>query len=143
MKRRLLWLTVFLLAAVGATAGLTAEEKKTQDGLAATAEQEESTLPEPAREGGYFQRGGTDIGRGYGHAGKELGHGAAGFGRNFAKREFGEAGRSFGHGAAGFGKGVGIGTARGFKNFGLAFRNLGKKIDGAASDDEKDKQQSD
>lgn len=125
MKRALTTLAVLLLAVLAAGA---AEPK------------DKNKLPAPARAGGYFQRGGADIGRGYGYGGQELGRGAGGFGKNLAGGEFGESGRSFGRGAAEFGKGVGIGTARGFKNFGLAFRHWGKKVDRSASDDQSDQQ---
>ena len=132
--RRFGWLAVTLVAVVALAASLPAQEQKTDETQAA--KQEKSKLPEAAREGGHLQRGGTDIGRGYTHGGKELGRGSAGFGRNLAHGEFGEAGRSMGRGGAGFGKGVGVGTGRGFKNFGLALRNLGKKADRSVSDDQ-------
>ena len=82
----------------------------------------------------HLEKGGKEIGKGYGQGGSEMGCGAAGFGKNVATGKFGDAGRSLGRGSAGFGKGVGLGTARGFKHFGLAFRNLGRKIDRAVSD---------
>lgn len=88
---------------------------------------------QPAVRGGHLQQGGAEIGRGYGQGGQEMGRGAAGFGENAFRGQFGEAGRSLGAGGAGFGKGVGVGTARGFKKFGLAFRNLGRKLDRAVS----------
>jgi len=84
---------------------------------------------------GYLKQGGTDIGHHFGGGGKALGGGAAGFGRNLAQGQFGAAGSSLGRGAGGFGQGVGAGTARGFKNFGLAFRNLGRKFDRFASEE--------
>ena len=142
--RRFGWLAVTLVAILALAASLPAQEQKTDETQAA--KQEKSKLPEAAREGGHLQRGGTDIGRGYTHGGKELGRGSAGFGRNLAHGEFGEAGRSMGRGGAGFGKGVGVGTGRGFKNFGLALRNLGKKADRSVSDDQgtsKDEKKSD
>ena len=142
--KRLIWLTAALASVLALGASLPAQEQKTEETQAA--KQEKSKLPEPAREGGYLQRGGADIGRGYAHGGKELGRGSAGFGRNLAHGEFGEAGRSMGRGGAGFGKGVGVGTGRGFKNFGLALRNLGKKADRSVSDDQgtsKDEKKSD
>ena len=138
MRRPLVWLVILLLAGLG-TAGTRAATTTESKKEPSSAEQKKSTLPETAREGGYFQRGGTDIGRGYAHGGRELGRGTTGFGKELAKGQFGEAGRSFGRGTAGFGKGVGVGTARGFKNFGLAFRNLGKKVDRTASDDQDEK----
>lgn len=137
MRKVLAGLAVLLLAALTA-----APQDKPKEEPSATAVRQESKLPEPAREGGYFQRGGADLGRGYGHGGAELGRGAAGFGKNLGHGEFGEAGRSMGRGAAGFGKGVGVGTARGFKNFALAFRNWGKKIDRSASDKSQSEAQS-
>ena len=85
--------------------------------------------------GGQLEQGGKEIGRHYGEGGRELGEGAAGFGKGAAQGKFSEAGKSIGSGAAGFGKSVGVGTARGFKHFGLAVRNLGRKIDRGVSDD--------
>ena len=142
--RRFGWLAVTLVAILALAASLPAQEQKTDETQAA--KPEKSKLPEPAREGGYLQRGGADIGRGYAHGGKELGRGTAGFGRNLVHGEFSDAGRSMGRGGAGFGKGVGVGTGRGFKNFGLALRNLGKKVDRSVSDDQgtsKDEKKSD
>ena len=86
--------------------------------------------------GGQLEQGGAELGQGYGQGGRELGRGAAGFGRNLARADFGAAGRSLGSGSAGFGKGVATGTARGFKHFGLAVRNVGEKIDRWASDEQ-------
>lgn len=134
MTRRLVWLTSLALAALLAAAALPAQEKKTEESAPAAAA---TKLPEPAREGGHLQRGGADLGRGYGYAGQEIGRGTAGFGRNLVSGNFTDAGRSMGRGGAEFGKGVGVGTGRGFKNFGLAFRNLGRKIDRSVSDDQK------
>lgn len=94
-------------------------------------------MPAPAREGGYFQRGGTDIGRGYGAAGRELGRGTAGVGRSFGQGDFAEAVRSLGRGFGEFGRAVGVSTGQGFKNFGQAFLGLGKKLDQAASEPSK------
>jgi len=142
--RRFIWLTGALACVLALTASVPAQEQKPEETQAA--KQEKSKLPEPAREGGHLQRGGADIGRGYAHAGKELGRGTASFGRNLAHGEFGDAGRSMGRGGAEFGKGVGVGTGRGFKNFGLALRNLGKKVDRSVSDDQstsKDEKKSD
>lgn len=138
MKRPLVWPVIVLLAGL-AGAGTRAATDTQSKNETSSAEQKKSTLPEPACEGGYFQRGGTDIGRGYAQGGREFGRGTTGFGKNLAKGQVGEAGRAFGRGSAGFGKRVGVGTARGFKNFGLAFRNLGKKVDRTASDDQDDK----
>lgn len=137
MKPLLAGLTILLLTGLAATA----EEarKPANEESAKAGVSPEPTLPDPAGKGGYFQRGGADIGRGYGYGAKKLARGTAGFGKNFARFDFDEAGRSFGRGAAGFGKGVGIGTARGFKNFGLAFRSWGKKIDPAPDDGEADR----
>lgn len=140
MKRELGWLTVISLA-VMVGAGVAAAEKKPSQGGSATMPASSSPAsPEPAREGGYFQRGGADIARGYGQAGRQLGEGTAEFGKNFAQGDVGEAGRSFGRGAAGFGKNIGTGTARGFRNFASGLRNLGKKIDRSLSDDQNKKQ---
>ncbi len=141
--RRLIWLTAALASVLALGASLPAQEQKSEEAQAA--KQEKSKLPEPARDGGYLKRGGADIGRGYAHAGRGIAGGAAGFGRNMAHGEFGEAGREMGRGGAEFGKGVGVGTGRGFKNFGLAFRNLGRKIDrsvGGDQDAPKDDKQS-
>ena len=132
--RRLIWLTAALASVLALGASLPAQEQKTEETQAA--KQEKSKLPEPAREGGYLKRGGSDIGRGYAHAGRGIAGGTAGFGRNMAHGEFGEAGREMGRGGAEFGKGVGVGTGRGFKNFGLAFRNLGRKIDRSVGGDQ-------
>lgn len=86
--------------------------------------------------GGQLEQGGAEIGRHYGEGGQELGKGSAGFGKGVAQGKFSEAGKSIGSGSAGFGKNVGTGTARGFKRFGLAFRNVGKRIDRWASNDQ-------
>jgi hypothetical protein len=134
MKR--LTICVLLLLLAGFTAAMVAAERAyaTNDS-SKPAEARQSTVPEPATSQGSFERGGTDIGRGYSYAGNKLAQGSASFGKNLVEREFGEAGRSFGYGAGEFGKGVGIGTARGFKNFGLGFRDLGKKIDRSLTGD--------
>lgn len=84
---------------------------------------------------GHLERGGKAIGNGYGHAGKEFGLGTADFATSTAKADFGDAGKAMGRGGAEFGKGIGKGTAKGFKHFGLAFVTLGKKIDHAVSND--------
>lgn len=128
-------LAVALLGVVVAVAGAE-KPQDTEEDTATAAKKQETTLPEPAPEGGHLERGGKDIGRGFGHGGGELGRGTAGFGKNVVQGKFGQAGSSIGRGAAEFGKGVGGGTARGFKSIGRAFRNLGKKIDRAVSDDE-------
>jgi hypothetical protein len=132
MKRPLNLLTILLtLSLAGA---VSAQEQK----YAPSAGQSQaSTLPVPAGEGGYFERGGADIGRGYGYGGRELGRNTAEFGRQFGRGEMGTAWRAFGRGFGEFGRGVGVGTGRAFKNFGLAFRNWGRKIDPSASDDQK------
>lgn len=135
MKRALIGVSILLVAGLSA-ATVTATEKEEARGDNAATQKQSSRLPEPAREGGDLEQGGTDIGRGSGHGGRELGQGTAGFGKNAVQGKFGQASRSMGHGAAEFGKGVGIGMARGFRSFGRAFRNLGKKIDGSVSDDE-------
>jgi hypothetical protein len=128
MKRVIIGLGVFLLAILTVAAAVTAAEKSQE------AEAEPTATAESSNSGGHLEEGGKDIGNGYGHAGRELGVGTAGFGKNLVQGKFGEAGGSMGHGAAEFGKGVGTGTGRGFKKFGLAFRNLGKKIDDAVTD---------
>jgi hypothetical protein len=43
-----------------------------------------------------------------------------------------------GKGAGGLGKGVGKGTAVGFKNFGKGFGGLGKKVDRGANNNQKE-----
>ena len=134
MKR--LTICVLLLLLAGFTAAMVASERAyTTNDSSRPAEARRSTVPEPASSLGPFERGATDMGRGYGYAGSKLAQGSAGFGKNLVQREFGEAGRSFGHGVGEFGKGVGIGTARGFKNFGLGFRDFGKKIDRSLTGD--------
>jgi len=138
MNRILVGLSALLLAGFVVTAARPAEPESPQDNAPA-AQEEAGRAPEPAREGGYFERGGKDIGRGYGHAGKEFGRGTAGFGKELIQGDFADAGRSMGRGGAEFGKGVGLGTARGFKNFATAFRNWGKKLDSSTRDQDQPK----
>ena len=54
--RRFGWLAVTLVAILALAASLPAQEQKTDETQAA--KPEKSKLPEPAREGGYLQRGG-------------------------------------------------------------------------------------
>lgn len=95
--------------------------------------------PAPSRSGGYFERGGADIGKGFGHGAKELGKGAGRFGKAIGKGEFGVAGREMGRGAGRFGKSVGKGVGRGFKNIGKGFAGIGKRIDQFATGTDKEK----
>lgn len=132
-KRILPWLGTSLLAALVLTAGVAAGAAQTSKNSAEQPAAQSQPLPPPARDGGYLQRGGTDIGQGYGYGGEQFGRGTADFGKNLMHGEVSDAGKAMGRGAAGFGKGVGVGTARGFKSFGHALAHLGKKIDHAVS----------
>lgn len=124
MRKALIATIILSLAAL---TGFAASDNKPADNTAPAQQSTQSGT-------GHFQKGGQEIGQGYGEGGSELGRGAGGFGKNVARAQFGDAGRDMGRGAGRFGKGVGVGTARGFKQFGLAFRNLGRKIDRAVSD---------
>jgi len=128
MKRALIGTIILSLAVL---TGFGASDDKSANNTPAN-----NTPPaQPSTDSGHLQKGGQEIGQGYGEGGKEMGRGVGGFGKNVATAKFGDAGRSLGRGSAEFGKGVGRGTARGFKHFGLAFRNLGRKIDRGVSDD--------
>lgn len=125
MKRALIILGIVLLTLLMIAAAPSAPAKRSPT----------DTARSEGDRGGQFQQGGEEIGRHYGEGGRQLGRGAAGFGKGTAQGKLDEAGKSIASGAAGFGKNVGTGTARGFKHFGLAFRNLGRKIDRGVSDD--------
>jgi len=125
MKRALIILGIVLLSLLMIAAAPSAPAKRSPT----------DTARSEGDRGGQFQQGGEEIGRHYGEGGRQLGRGAAGFGKSTAQGRLDDAGKSIASGAAGFGKNVGTGTARGFKRFGLAFRNLGRKIDRGVSDD--------
>ncbi|MGH9803875.1 MAG: hypothetical protein ACRD4D_01790 [Candidatus Acidiferrales bacterium] len=126
MKRALILLSVGLLVLVTIAAAPSTPAKRSPT----------DTARSEGGRGGQLEQGGAEIGRHYGEGGQELGKGSAGFGKGVAQGKFSEAGKSIGSGSAGFGKNVGTGTARGFKRFGLAFRNVGKRIDRWASNDQ-------
>lgn len=124
MKRALIILGIVLLSLLMIAAAPSAPAKRSPT----------DTARSEGDRGGQLEQGGSEIGRHYADGGRDLGKGSASFGKNTAQGKFDDAGKSIGSGAAGFGKSVGTGTARGFKHIGLAFRNVGKKIDRWASD---------
>jgi len=127
MKRALIFIvSVLLFAALTIAAAPSAPAKRSPT----------DTARSEGDRGGQLEQGGQEIGRHYGEGGREMGEGAAGFGKSTAQGKFNQAGKSIGSGAAGFGKSVGTGTARGFRRFGLALRNVGKKVDRWASDEQ-------
>ncbi len=135
MKRALIWLALLLSAAFIApltAAAQQANEKKPDESTAVAQPRAVHQTPQP-RDENDFRRGGADLKQGYGRGGKELGSGAAGFGKGMARSEWGDAGRSLGRGAGSFGKNVGVGTARGFKAFGLGIAKGGKSVGSALS----------
>lgn len=127
-KRALIYFVISFLVVVFGTGAVLASEKSDEVPDTVRAHRAQQS------DDGHFERGGKAIGRNYGHGGKEFGQGTAGFATSLVKGKFGEAGRSMGQGSAEFGKGIGRGTASGFKQFGQAFVNWGKKIDRSASD---------
>lgn len=124
MKRALIGLSILSLLVLSLAAAPSSP---------AVRDAQDTARNEGAR-GGQLQQGGTELSQDYGQGGRELGKGARGFGSNVAHGDFGAAGSELGRGSAAFGKNVGTGTARGFKHFGIALRNLGRKIDRSVSD---------
>lgn len=135
MKRALIWLALLLSAILIAplTAAAQQNDEKKPDPSPAVAQPQATQKTSQPRDDNHFRRGGGDLKHGYGTGGKELGSGAAGFGKGIARSEWGDAGRSLGRGAGSFGKNVGVGTARGFKAFGLGIAKGGKSVGSALS----------
>ncbi len=135
MKRALNWLALQLSAAFIApltAAAQQSSERKTDESPAVAQPRATQQTPQH-RDDNDFRRGGADLKQGYGRGGKELGSGAAGFGKGMARAEWDDAGRSLGRGAGSFGKNVGVGTARGFRAFGLGIAKGGKSVASALS----------
>lgn len=133
MKRALICLAITL--ALILTTGVATASQNDQEPKPATTETKKHTSGQQtaAAEDNQFKSGAGDLKRGYGKGGKELGRGAAGFGKGMAQAEWDDAGSSLGRGAGSFGKNVGVGTGRGFKAFGLGIAKGAKSVAGALS----------